>query len=111
MSRDPQFGPVIMFGAGGTLVEVFRDVSFRIAPFDWDVAREMVAETKVYDILRGARGRIAYDIGGLARLLAKISMIAASYPDIMALDLNPVRVYRRGLSILDARIILEKRVI
>jgi hypothetical protein len=108
MSRDDQFGPVIMFGGGGTLVELFRDVSFRIAPFGLEVAREMIAETKAYKILHGIRGQSSSDIGSLARLLTKISRIAGAYPDIMAIDLNPVRVYRKGLSILDARILLQK---
>lgn len=107
MLRDDQFGPVIMFGSGGTLVEVYRDVSFRIAPFDQKVAREMIAETKVYKILQGVRGESSYDTGSLARLLAKISRIAAGYSDILAMDLNPVRVYRKGLAILDARIHLQ----
>jgi acyl-CoA synthetase (NDP forming) len=108
MSRDDQFGPVIMFGGGGALVELLRDVSFRIAPFDLEVAREMIAETKAHKILHGIRGQSSSDIGSLARLLAKISRIAGSYPDIMAIDLNPVRVYRKGLSILDAKILLQK---
>jgi acetyltransferase len=107
MLRDDQFGPVIMFGSGGTLVEVYRDVSFRIAPFDQKAAREMIAETKVYKILPGVRGESSYDTGSLARLLAKISRIAAGYSDILAMDLNPVRVYRKGLAILDARIHLQ----
>jgi acetyltransferase len=107
MLRDDQFGPVIMFGSGGTLVEVYRDVSFRIAPFDQKAAREMIAETKVYKILQGVRGESSYDTGSLARLLAKISRIAAGYSDILAMDLNPVRVYRKGLAILDARIHLQ----
>jgi acetyltransferase len=107
MLRDDQFGPVIMFGGGGTLVEVYRDVSLRIAPFDQKVAREMIAETKIYKILQGVRGESSHDTGSLARLLAKISRIAAAYPDILDMDLNPVRVYQKGLSILDARIHLQ----
>ena len=107
MLHDDQFGPVIMFGGGGTLVEVYRDVSFRIAPFDQKAAQEMIAETKAYKILQGVRGESSYDTGSLARLLAKISRIAAGYPDILAIDLNPVRVYRKGLAILDARIHLQ----
>jgi acetyltransferase len=67
----------------------------------------MIAETKVYKILQGVRGESSYDTGSLARLLAKISRIAAGYSDILAMDLNPVRVYRKGLAILDARIHLQ----
>ena len=109
MSRDPQFGPVIMVGGGGILVEVYRDVSFRIAPFDKKAAREMIGETKSGRILRGVRGDAPRDIAGLARLTAKISRIAASYPEIAALDLNPVRVYQEGLAILDSRILLNPK--
>jgi acetyltransferase len=107
MVRDPQFGPTIMFGMGGVWVEVFQDVSFRIAPFDQDVALDMVKETKVYRVLRGVRGEGPKDLAGLTELLVRVSHLAARYPQIREIDLNPVRVHDRGYSILDARILLD----
>lgn len=108
MVRDPQFGPVIMFGLGGVFVEVFKDVSFRVAPFDTETAMDMIEETRAFTILSGVRGEARKDIGALAELLVKVSRLAASRPEIAEIDLNPVRLYEQGLAVLDARVILEK---
>ncbi|MCS7178035.1 MAG: acetate--CoA ligase family protein [Anaerolineae bacterium] len=105
--RDPQFGPTVMFGTGGVLVEVFQDVSFRVAPFDKAVALDMIKETRGYLVLQGIRGEQPKDIASLAELLVQVSRLAAQYPQIREMDLNPVRVYERGYSILDARIVLD----
>jgi acetyltransferase len=107
MVRDPQFGPTIMFGMGGVLVEVFEDVSFRVAPFDTDVALEMIKDTRVYQVLQGLRGEKGKDIIGLAELLVRVSQVAARYPQVREIDLNPIRVHEEGYSILDARILLD----
>ncbi len=107
MTRDPQFGPTIMFGMGGVFVELFRDVSFRVAPFDREVALDMIQETQGYRVLQGMRGEKPKDIAGLAELLVQVSQLAARYPQIREIDLNPVRVYEKGCSILDARILLD----
>jgi acetyltransferase len=107
MVRDPQFGPTIMFGMGGVFVELFDDVSFRIAPFDEEVALDMIKETKSYYVLHGIRGEKKKDITSLAELLVKVSELAARYPQIKEVDLNPIRIYERGYSILDARILLD----
>lgn len=107
MVRDPQFGPTVMFGMGGVLVELFRDVSFRVAPFGREVALDMIQETKAYRVLEGLRGDRPKDVASLAELLATVSQLAARYPQVREIDLNPVRVYERGYSILDARILLE----
>jgi acyl-CoA synthetase (NDP forming) len=107
MVRDAQFGPTIMFGMGGVFVEVYKDVSFRVAPFDEEVAVDMIMETKGYRVLQGVRGEKKKDIPGLAELLVKVSQIAARYPQIKEIDLNPIRVYEKGYLILDARILLE----
>ncbi len=107
MVRDAQFGPTIMFGMGGVFVEVFQDVSFRIAPFDGEVARDMISETRGHRVLQGMRGEKPKDIASLADLLVQISQLAARYPQIKEIDLNPVRVYECGYCILDARILLE----
>jgi len=108
MVRDPQFGPVIMFGLGGIFVEVFKDVSFRVAPFSREVALDMIKETRAARILEGVRGQKAVDVEALAQLLVKVSELAAKYEDISEIDLNPVRVYEHGVAILDCRIILKR---
>lgn len=107
MTRDLQFGPTIMFGMGGVFVELFRDVSFRVAPFDREVALDMIQETRGYRVLQGMRGERQKDIPGLVDLLVQVSQLAARYPQIREIDLNPVRVYEKGYSILDARILLD----
>jgi acyl-CoA synthetase (NDP forming) len=106
--QDPQFGPAIMFGIGGILVEIMKDVSFRICPItDFD-ADEMIHEIKAFKLLDGYRGSAKADLTSLVSLLKKISEIAMDYPEIDQMDLNPVFIYDKGLKIVDARIILKK---
>jgi len=107
MVRDAQFGPTIMFGMGGVFVELFKDVSFRIAPFDEEVALDMIKETKGYRMLQGMRGEKQKDIASLVELLVQVSQLAARYPQIKEVDLNPIRIYENGYSVLDARILLD----
>jgi len=107
MVRDAQFGPTIMFGMGGVFVELFKDVSFRIAPFDKETALDMIKETRGYRVLQGMRGEKQKDIASLAELLVQVSQLAARYPQIKEIDLNPIRVYEIGYSVLDARILLD----
>jgi len=108
MLRDPQFGPVVMCGLGGIYVEVLRDVSFRVAPFDRATALEMIGETRASRILHGIRGTRPGDVEALAQLLVQVSEIGARYKQIREIDLNPVRVYENGVAILDARILLAR---
>jgi acyl-CoA synthetase (NDP forming) len=105
--KDAQFGPTLMFGFGGTFVEVMKDVSFRIAPIDKADAREMMTEVKAYPILQGCRGQPPADIETLTQILLNISKLVIDYPEIRELDLNPVMVYEKGAKTVDARIILE----
>ncbi len=107
MVRDSQFGPTVMFGMGGVFVELFKDVSFRVAPFDQTVALDMIKETKGYRILQGMRGEKQKDLASLVDLLVQVSHIAARYPHIKEIDLNPIRVYENGYRVLDARILLD----
>ena len=107
MVRDAQFGPTIMFGMGGVFVELFKDVSFRVAPFDDKVALDMIKETKGYRVLHSFRGEKQKDIASLVKLLVQVSQLAARYPQIKEIDLNPIRVYESGYSVLDARILLD----
>lgn len=104
---DDQFGPVIMYGLGGVMVEVLKDVSFRVLPVSRSGAVKMIRETKSYPILEGVRGNPPYDTKSLVRLLLLCSEIIESYPEIEEMDLNPVIVHEEGLSIVDARIILR----
>lgn len=105
--RDPQFGPVLMFGLGGVFVEVFKDVSFRVAPISKDDAIEMISELKAYPILRGIRGRKPSDIQSVSDALLKVSKIMLEIPQITEVDLNPTIVYEDGYKIVDARILMK----
>ncbi len=103
---DDQFGPIIMFGLGGILVEVLKDVSFRVLPLTPEGAGEMMGEIKASAVLDGVRGNPPVDKGALKELLLKVSEIIESYPEIREMDLNPVIIHEKGFSIVDARIIL-----
>jgi len=107
MTKDAQFGPVLMFGLGGILVEVLKDVSFRIVPLTRRDAREMIKEIKGYPILEGYRGQEAADVPFLEELIVKVSDFVDKNPEIKELDLNPVFAYKDGAVAVDARIILE----
>ena len=109
MTTDPQFGPALMFGIGGILVELLEDVSFRIAPItDYD-AKEMIHEIKGFPILNGYRGKPKADIDAIVQTLLKISDLVVKHEDIHEMDLNPVFIYEKGLICVDARIILKKK--
>ena len=105
---DDQFGPVIMYGLGGIMVEVLKDVAFRVLPLTSSEARKLIDETKSHPILDGARGTPPADKKALQRLLVLCSELIESYPEIEEMDLNPVIVHEKGLSIVDARIILKQ---
>jgi len=106
---DDQFGPVIMFGIGGVLVEVLKDVVFRVLPISRRSARHMVSEIRSAKLLDGFRGSRPRDRKAIASLLLTVSEIIEAYPDIQELDLNPVLVHEEGLSIADARVILKEQ--
>ncbi len=108
MSKDAQFGPVIMFGLGGILVEILKDVSFRIVPLEKRDAREMIREIKGYPVLEGYRGQEPVDVANLEELILKVSDFIEQHPDVEELDLNPVFAYSDGAVAVDARVILGK---
>ncbi len=108
MSKDAQFGPVLMFGLGGILVEVLKDVSFRIVPITSRDAREMIREIKSYPLLEGYRGQEPVDVAHLEELLMKVSRFVEENPEIKELDINPIFAYRDGAVAVDARVILEE---
>ncbi len=101
--RDPQFGPVVMFGLGGVLVEALDDVVFRVAPFGTDEALSMIGEIRGHRLLDAVRGRPAVDREALADLLVRVSELAADRPELAELDLNPVICTERGAALADAR--------
>ncbi len=105
---DDQFGPIVMFGLGGILVEVVKDVSFRVLPVSRDWATSMIHEIKSSAILDGVRGRPPCDKKAIVKLIQKVSEIIEAYPIIHEMDLNPVIVHEDGLTIVDARIILSE---
>ncbi len=107
LSKDAQFGPVVMFGLGGIFVEVLKDVSFRIVPLLRRDAREMVREIKGFPVLQGVRGQEAVDIAALEDILLKVSELAERHPEIRELDLNPILAYKDGAVAVDARVVLE----
>ena len=107
MSKDPQFGPVIMFGLGGILVELLKDVSFRIVPITQDDAAEMIREIKGYPLLEGYRGQEPANITALEDLIVRVSQFVEQTPEIKELDLNPIFAYKDKVIALDARVILE----
>lgn len=106
ITRDPQFGPVIMFGLGGIFVEVLKDVSFRVLPVKEIDVEEMITEIKGYEVLKGVRGESPKDIEAIKEVLLKLSKLAIDNPEIQEIDLNPVFVYEKGLQVVDARMIL-----
>ena len=107
MSKDAQFGPVLMFGLGGIFVEIIKDVSFRIVPLLKRDAGEMVREIKGFPLLNGYRGSEPVDIENLENLLLKVSEFVEKTPEIKELDLNPIFAYKDGAVAVDARVILE----
>jgi acyl-CoA synthetase (NDP forming) len=103
---DPQFGPVIMFGLGGIFVELFKDVSFGLAPLSHDEALCLVKEVKGYRLLQGYRGKPPVDIEGLIGILIAVSRLMAT--DLVGeVDLNPVALYPDGAIVLDAKMSLR----
>ena len=108
LKRDPQFGPLVMFGLGGIYVEVLKDVSFRVAPFSAHQAREMVKSINGYPILEGVRGKEGVEIDSLVDIVQRVSKFAVDHPKIGELDLNPVMASSDGARVADVRFRLEE---
>jgi acyl-CoA synthetase (NDP forming) len=105
VARDLQFGPAVLFGMGGVLVEALGDVSLRVVPLSGRDAEEMIDGIRGSVLLRGYRGGSPSDTASLRDLLLKVSDFAASHPEVGELDLNPVIVYEKGIAIVDARVV------
>ena len=108
VSKDPQFGPVIMFGLGGIFVELLKDVSFRVIPVERRDVQEMIKEIKGYPLLEGYRGKEPANIPALVEIILKLSRWVEENPKIKELELNPLFAYRDKALAVDARIVLEK---
>jgi len=106
---DEQFGPIIMYGLGGIMVEILHDVAFRVVPISRRSAKKMIEDTKSFPILQGVRGQAPRDRKAIENLLMICSEVMEAYPEIREMDLNPVIVHRQGLSIVDVRILLHAR--
>lgn len=104
--RDPQFGPVVMVGSGGVLVEVLQDVAFRLAPLDHEEALRQIQETACARLLRGVRGTPPADVGALAEVVVRVGALLVAEPAMRELDLNPVLAGPEGCQAVDARVIL-----
>ena len=109
MSKDAQFGPVLMFGLGGVFVEVLKDVAFRIVPLVRRDASQMIREIKGYPLLEGYRGQEPANIAALEELMLKLSAFVDKTPQIKEMDLNPIFAYKNGAVAVDARVILESK--
>jgi acetate---CoA ligase (ADP-forming) subunit beta len=108
MSKDPELGPLLMFGLGGVMVELMKDVSFRLIPLAPRDVGEMIREIRGYPLLKGFRGSEAVDIPFLEKLLLKVAALVQGHPEIKELDLNPVVAYSDGALVVDARVVLEE---
>lgn len=108
MTTDPQFGPVMMFGLGGIMVEVLKDVSFRLIPLEAKDADQMMAEIKGRPILDGVRGQPPADLAALRSTILKVSEFVEKHPEVRELDLNPVFAYPDGALAVDARIVISE---
>ncbi len=96
VNKDPQFGPLIMFGLGGIYVETFKDVSFGLAPLSLEDAKEMVEEVRSSDLLRGVRGERRADISAIIDTLLRVSQMVIDLPEILEMDINPLVVFEEG---------------
>ena len=111
MNRDPQFGPLVMFGLGGIYVEALKDVSFRIAPFSREETMEMMREMKSFNLLLGVRGEARSDLRAISDTLLKVSQLVMDFPDIVEMDINPLIVFEEGKGAMgiDMRLVLASR--
>jgi acetyl-CoA synthetase (ADP-forming) len=106
--RDDVFGPLVMFGSGGILIELFNDVSFRLAPIDTNKALELIKETKVYKLLQGFRGFPKVDIYTISNLIVNVSKLMWDNKDIRELDINPLIVGENFSYAVDVRVLVDE---
>lgn len=109
--KDPIFGPVIVFGMGGVAVEVFKDTKVGLPPLNMALSMRMIKETKIYKLLKGYRNMPGVDIQSIQFLLYKFAYLVADFPEIKEIDINPFAVDEDGGMVLDAKVILDKKVL
>jgi len=107
--KDPTFGPALMFGMGGTGVELYRDVAVDFPPLNQALARSMIQSTKVSRLLEGYRGKPPVDMTALEQALVKVSYLLVDFPEILEMDVNPLQVRADGVCALDARLVIEPK--
>jgi acetyltransferase len=107
MSRDPQFGPLLLFGLGGIYVEVLKDVTFRIAPVSRQEAMEMISDIRSFPLLRGVRGEKPADLEAATEAILRVSQLVTDFPEIVEIDINPLVLFEKGAVAVDMRIILQ----
>ncbi|KAB1189289.1 MULTISPECIES: acetate--CoA ligase alpha subunit [Haloferax] len=107
MNRDPQFGPLMMFGLGGIFVEILEDTTFRVAPVAESEAEEMTKEIDAAPMLRGARGNDPVDIGGITETIQRLSQLVTDFPAILELDINPLVALPDGVKAVDVRLTVD----
>jgi acyl-CoA synthetase (NDP forming) len=109
MKRDPQFGPLLMFGLGGIYVEIIKDVSFRLAPLKELGALHMIESTKAGKLLLGVRGEKPSDIRSIVECLERMSQLVIDFPEIQEIDINPLLVFEqgKGSKAVDARMVIS----
>ena len=106
LKRDPQFGPVLVAGAGGIYTEVLRDVARALVPVNRQTAENLLKSLKIFPILQGVRGQAGVDLEALTEALVNLSRLAVDYPEIRELDLNPVVATPQGCWCVDCRMVL-----
>ena len=104
--RDKQFGPLVMLGLGGIFVEIYKDVSYRLAPVEPIDVKDMIAELKGKRMLEGFRGKEKVDVEALTKAVVSVSQLLSDFPSIAEMDLNPIFGNSRGIKVADARIML-----
>ena len=109
MSRDPQFGPLLMVGTGGIYANFLKDVSFALSyKFAEEDAKNMLQNTKIYNLLQGVRGESASDIDAIIEVLLRLSQLVNDFPDIVELDINPLLSFLKGYSAVDIKITISR---
>jgi len=107
MTRDPQFGPTVMFGLGGIFIEILKDVAFRVCPVERTDIEEMLTEIEGIKMLQGYRGKPRCDVNAIIDIIMRVSRFALDYSVIKGIDLNPIIVYEKGALVVDAKIFLN----
>jgi acetyltransferase len=108
-NRDPMFGPLCMFGLGGTMVEVMKDVTFRLAPMWKTSAERMIRQIKGFKVLEGMRGKPPVDLKAIEDCLLRLSQLTTDHREIIELDINPLIAQPEGCVVADSRILLRRR--